>query len=86
MYNLCRLSKQRIQEAAFSGLVPHLQYFIRIDSPLKQFALPIICDMAHSKQARKELWKYEGVQFFLELLQTKFGSWQANAMDALSVW
>eukprot|EP00003_Mantamonas_plastica_P025979 TRINITY_DN518_c1_g1_i1.p1 TRINITY_DN518_c1_g1~~TRINITY_DN518_c1_g1_i1.p1 ORF type:complete len:635 (-),score=238.30 TRINITY_DN518_c1_g1_i1:184-2088(-) len=85
LYNLCRIDKQRQELAAIAGIIPHLQQVINDNSPLKQFALPIFCDMAHaSKAARTELWKNDGVQFYLELLTDDF--WQLNALDALAVW
>jgi len=66
------------------GIVPHLQYIIASQSPLKQFALPLICDLAHVKKARPELWQYRGVEFYLDLLEEEY--WQVNALDSLSVW
>lgn len=85
LYNLCRINKSRQEEAVQAGLVPHLQYFVRINSPLKQFALPILCDIPHaSKQCRKALWQYEGLKFYLDLLSDPY--WQVNALEALLVW
>jgi len=84
MYHLCRLDPERQRQAAVEGIVPHLQYIIASQSPLKQFALPLICDLAHVKKARPELWKHMGVEFYLDLLNEEY--WQVNALDSLSVW
>lgn len=84
MYNLCRLDPDRQYQAAVEGIVPHLQYIIASQSPLKQFALPLICDLAHVKKARPELWQFRGVEFYLDLLEEEY--WQVNALDSLSVW
>eukprot|EP01113_Clastostelium_recurvatum_P037254 TRINITY_DN5420_c0_g2_i1.p1 TRINITY_DN5420_c0_g2~~TRINITY_DN5420_c0_g2_i1.p1 ORF type:complete len:1097 (-),score=420.63 TRINITY_DN5420_c0_g2_i1:391-3681(-) len=84
MYNLCRIDPERQALAAAAGIIPHLQRFITSNSPLKQFALPIICDLAHVKRAREELWKHRGVDFYLDLLRERY--WQVNALDSLSVW
>lgn len=63
----------------------YLQALIEQGSPLKQFALPIVCDIAKaSKRARAELKHHHGVQFYLSLLSTEF--WQEAALDALLVW
>lgn len=63
LLNLCRLSRSRQEEAAQNGLLPLLQQVISINSPLKEFALPLLCDMANSgKSARRQLWKIDGVQ------------------------
>ncbi|KAH8830757.1 hypothetical protein DL96DRAFT_1594203 [Flagelloscypha sp. PMI_526] len=51
-YNLCRLNKSRQEEAAQAGLIPCLQRIMDTHSPLRQFALPILCDFS---QCWKEL-------------------------------
>jgi len=85
LYLLCKISRSRQEEAAISGVLPPLQELIQQGSPLKQFALPIVCDIAKaSKRARAELKQHRGVQFYLGLLSTEY--WQANALDALLVW
>ncbi|EGC39194.1 hypothetical protein DICPUDRAFT_96609 [Dictyostelium purpureum] len=84
MFHLCRIDAERQYQAALDGIIPHLQYFITTHSPLNQFALPIICDLAHSKKARAELWKHNGVEFYLSLLEERY--WQVNALDSLAVW
>jgi len=84
LYHLCRLDTDRQYQAAVEGIVPHLQFVIASQSPLKQFALPLICDLAHVKKARPELWKNKGVEFYLDLLEEEY--WQVNAVDSLAVW
>ena len=42
MYYLSTINPGRQELAARSGLIPHLQRFIRTNSQLKQFALPIL--------------------------------------------
>ena len=50
-------------------------------SPLRQFALPIMCDIAKaSKRARAELKQHNGVQFYLGLLSTSY--WQVSRLQA----
>src|SRR5437879_6336047 len=57
MYNLCRLSKERQEDAAMNGIIPLLQRIMKTKRPPKEFALPILCDMAHSgKVGRRCLW------------------------------
>ncbi|KAJ9665064.1 Protein kinase of the Mitotic Exit Network [Coniosporium apollinis] len=85
MYNLCRLSKKRQEDAALSGLVPLLQKIVQTEWPLKEFALPILCDMAHSgNYARRKLWENKGLQFYISLLSDKY--WQVTALDAIFIW
>jgi hypothetical protein len=85
MYNLCRLSKSRQEEAALHGIIPLLQRIVSTERPLKEFALPILCDMAHSgKVCRKILWQNKGLEFYIGLLSDQY--WQVTALDAVLVW
>lgn len=86
MYNLCRLSKVRQEDAAINGIVPLLQRIMKTtDRPPKEFALPILCDLAHSgKVGRKYLWQNKGLEFYVSLLGDQY--WQVTALDAIFVW
>jgi len=85
MYNLCRLSKARQEDAALSGVIPMLQRIVQTERPLKEFALPILCDMAHSgKVGRKVLWQNKGLQFYVGLLADQY--WAVTALDAIFIW
>lgn len=85
MYNLCRLSTARQEDAALSGIVPLLQKIVRTERPLKEFALPIMCDMAHSgKVGRKVLWQNKGLHFYVSLLADQY--WAVTALDAIFIW
>lgn len=85
MYNLCRLSKVRQEDAAISGIIPLLLKIMGTKRPPKEFALPILCDMAHSgKVGRKYLWQNKGLKFYVSLLEDQY--WQVTALDAIFVW
>jgi hypothetical protein len=85
LFNLCRLSKPRQVDAALNGLIPILQKIIKTERPLKELALPILCDMAHSGNVgRRVLWNHKGLQFYISLLTDKY--WQVTALDAIFVW
>lgn len=85
MYNLCRLNVRRQEEAAQAGLIPHLLRVAKTASPLKQFALPILCDMAQGdKSTRKRLNQQCGLGFFLDLLQDP--NWQLQSLESICVW
>ncbi|KAM3072905.1 Protein kinase of the Mitotic Exit Network [Clarireedia jacksonii] len=85
MYNLCRLSKERQEDAAFNGIIPLLQRIMKTKRPPKEFALPILCDMAHSgKVGRKYLWQNKGLPFYVSLLEDQY--WQVTALDAIFIW
>lgn len=85
IYNMCRLNKSRQEDAALNGIVPLLQKIVQTERPLKEFALPILCDMAHSgKVGRRELWRNKGLAFYISLLSDPY--WQVTALDAIFTW
>ncbi|EAW10133.1 serine/threonine-protein kinase [Aspergillus clavatus NRRL 1] len=85
IYNMCRLNKSRQEDAALNGIVPLLQKIVKTERPLKEFALPILCDMAHSgKVGRRELWRNRGLPFYISLLSDPY--WQVTALDAIFTW
>jgi hypothetical protein len=85
LYLLCQINRSRQEAAAIDGALPLLQEIIAGGSPLKHFALPIMCDIAKaSKRSRAELKQHDGVSFYLSLLSTSY--WQEAALDALLVW
>lgn len=85
MYNLCRLSKERQEYAAVHGIIPLLLKIMKTDRPPKEFALPILCDMAHSgSKGRRYLWQNKGLDFYVSLLADQY--WQTTALDAIYAW
>ncbi|KAI2625664.1 cell division control protein [Hypoxylon sp. NC1633] len=85
MFNLCRLSKDRQEYAAVNGIIPLLLKIMKTDRPPKEFALPILCDMAHSgSKGRRFLWQNKGLDFYVSLLADQY--WQVAALDAIFVW
>ncbi|KAF4979000.1 hypothetical protein FZEAL_4731 [Fusarium zealandicum] len=85
LFNLCRLSKERQEDAAVGGIIPLLLRIMQTDRPPKEFALPILCDMAHSgSKGRRYLWQNKGLNFFVSLLTDQY--WQVTALDAILIW
>lgn len=85
LFNLCRLSKERQEDAAVGGIIPLLLRIMKTDRPPKEFALPILCDMAHSgSKGRRYLWQNKGLDFYVSLLPDQY--WQVTALDAILVW
>ncbi|KAI0179538.1 cell division control protein [Hypoxylon sp. FL1284] len=85
MFNLCRLNKDRQEYAAVNGIIPLLLKIMKTDRPPKEFALPILCDMAHSgSKGRRFLWQNKGLDFYISLLADQY--WQVSALDAIHVW
>lgn len=84
-FNLCRLNKARQEEAAQAGIIPCLLRVIDLNSPLKQFALPILCDLASAgKSCRTLLWQHNGLSVYLGLLLDPY--FQASALEAILSW
>jgi hypothetical protein len=85
MFNLCRLNKERQEDAAVGGIIPLLLKIMKTDRPPKEFVLPILCDMAHSgRTGRRYLWQNKGLDFYVSLLADQY--WQVTALDAVLVW
>lgn len=85
IFNMCRVNKRRQERVAALGLVPHLKKVITDGTPLRQFALPILFDLAHtSNSTRTELSKWNCLPFFLDLLKENY--WQAFALNSIAVW
>ncbi|KAI4597449.1 hypothetical protein KJ359_004556 [Pestalotiopsis sp. 9143b] len=85
MFNLCRLNKDRQEDAAVNGIIPLLMKILKTDRPPKEFALPILCDMAHSgRKGRRFLWQNKGLDLYVSLLGDQY--WQVTALDAIFVW
>ncbi|KAG6914866.1 hypothetical protein DXG01_014841 [Tephrocybe rancida] len=84
-YNLCRLNKSRQEEAAQAGILPCLKRVIETSSPLKQFALPILCDLASAgKSCRTFLWQHDGLKMYLQLLDDPY--FQVSALESILSW
>lgn len=84
-YNLCRLNKARQEEAAQAGIIPCLKRVAQSGSPLKQFALPILCDLASAtKSCRTLLWQHDGLSLYLNLLGDPY--FQVSALEAILSW
>lgn len=86
LYNLCRVSKRRQEDAALAGIIPVLINIAKQDkTPVRQFALPILCDMVQAgRAARRELWQNKGLPFYVSLLSDTY--WQGTALDSIFVW
>ncbi|CAI8617214.1 unnamed protein product [Vicia faba] len=84
LFNLCKINKRRQEQAAENGIIPHLMQFITSNSPLKQYALPLLCDMAHaSRNSREQLRAHGGLDVYLNLLEDEF--WSVTALDSIAV-
>ncbi|KAF7767933.1 hypothetical protein Agabi119p4_7176 [Agaricus bisporus var. burnettii] len=84
-YNLCRLNKTRQEEAAQAGILPCLKRVIETRSPLKQFALPILCDLAAAgKSCRNLLWQHDGLRMYLKLLDDPY--FQVSSLESILSW
>ncbi|XP_028783754.1 MAP3K epsilon protein kinase 1-like [Neltuma alba] len=84
LFNLCKINKRRQEQAAENGIIPHLMHFITSNSPLKRYALPLLCDMAHaSRNSSEQLRAHGGLDVYLDLLEDEF--WSVTALDSIAV-
>ncbi|KAL0336616.1 UNVERIFIED_CONTAM: MAP3K epsilon protein kinase, partial [Sesamum radiatum] len=81
---LILINKKRQELAAENGNHSPLNAFIITDSPLKQYALPLLCDMAQaSRNSREQLRVHGGLDVYLSLLEDEV--WSVTALDSLAV-
>ena len=86
MYYLTQIKSSRQEQAGLNGIVPDLKRFIESDSPLKQFAYPILFQLAKtSKRVRTELKKQEMVGFYLNVVRQEL-YWRSAAIECLAIW
>ncbi|XP_019454258.1 PREDICTED: MAP3K epsilon protein kinase 1-like [Lupinus angustifolius] len=84
LFNLCKINKRRQEQAAENGIIPHLLQFITSNSPLRQYALPLLCDMAHaSRNSREQLRAHGGLDVYLNLLEDQI--WSVTALDSIAI-
>lgn len=84
-FNLCRLNKGRQEEAAQAGIISNLIKIAETTLPLKQFALPILCDLASAgKSCRTLLWQHNVLELYLRLLSDPY--FQVSALEAILAW
>jgi hypothetical protein len=82
-HKLCRLNKGRQEEAAQAGILPCLKRVI--NTTVRQFALPILCDLASAgKSCRTLLWQHDGMSLYLDLLSDPY--YQVSALEAILAW
>lgn len=61
-----------------AGIIPLLMRCYHERSHMKEVALSIACDLAHTSEVtREELWKHQGVDFYLLLLLENY--WQVRS-------
>lgn len=84
LYSLCKINKKAQDLAAEHGLIPHLAVIAPSSSPLRQFALPLLCDMAHASRGSRTLLAHHGAtELYLNLLEDPV--WAPHALDSLSM-
>ena len=87
MFYLCRLNQARREQAAVSGIIVPLKKAISNRTPVKTFALLMLCDLAHATSVTRQLlWRYGGMDFFLDLLVSGDAFWQEKALMSLEAW
>ena len=73
--------------AALAGAISKLKYFVASKHPMREFALPILCDFAHGTKLCKELlWKSYAHESFIDLLYDSNSYWQVLSLEALIAW
>jgi len=86
LFHLCRKNRPRQEAAAKSGLIPFLIFVIENNKPLKEFAVPLMCELSGSSQVtRSILLENNGLQFYLDLLKDSKGTFHTDVLEAVAV-
>ena len=68
LFHLCFLNTRRQDMAAKHGMIGFLRYVVSFNNSLKEFAVPMLCDLARSRSGTRQiLWKEGGLWLFLFL-------------------
>lgn len=67
-YHLCRFSRTRKVVAAGAGLIPILQFVVQHNKPLKDFAVPMVCEFSQNRETREVMMKNGGLPFYKFIL------------------
>lgn len=87
LFNLCRIDPERQMRAAEVGVVPYFMDVIRTNSPQKQFALPIVCEMAHNRKMSSYLRELNGLAFLLDTLRQEIRTtWAVSVLEGIAAW
>mmetsp|Transcript_268 Transcript_268/g.272 ORF Transcript_268/g.272 Transcript_268/m.272 type:complete len:971 (-) Transcript_268:1297-4209(-) len=86
---ICRVSSKRQELACVAGVIPHLQWFIRNSGLLKAWSLDLYAGLAMvSSRTREELWKHDGLDFYVEILEspTTLNMYIVKILQSLLEW
>jgi len=90
LFHLCRLYHKKRQETAVkAGLIPFLMFVIANNKPLKDFAVPLLCELAKTSEVTREtLLANNGITFYIDILKDNSLSsrtFHTDALEALAV-
>eukprot|EP00929_Paragymnodinium_shiwhaense_P056662 TRINITY_DN28364_c0_g1_i1.p1 TRINITY_DN28364_c0_g1~~TRINITY_DN28364_c0_g1_i1.p1 ORF type:complete len:1019 (+),score=196.64 TRINITY_DN28364_c0_g1_i1:311-3058(+) len=85
LFNLCKLSRPRQEQAALAGAAPLLQELVTSRHSLRMYAFVMLCDMTGASLAtRRILWAHGGVMFLVSSLSS--AELQTIALEAIVGW
>lgn len=87
LFHLTKKNRTRQEIATKCGLIPFLIFVVNNNKPLKDLAVPMICELASSSvETRKILLDNGGIHFYMELLRDPKGTFNIDATDAIAHW
>eukprot|EP00668_Euglena_longa_P004604 GGOE01005374.1.p1 GENE.GGOE01005374.1~~GGOE01005374.1.p1 ORF type:complete len:1020 (+),score=355.41 GGOE01005374.1:53-3061(+) len=91
LYNLTKVHSSPVnwQQAANSGIVPHLKRLIGRGGHALTLAVPMMCEMVcgGGRDVRAQLWQHEAVDFLLGLLtQPGCDAFKVTIMNCMYAW
>lgn len=84
---MTKKNRPRQELATKCGLIPFLIFVVNNNKPLKDLAVPMICELASSSfETRKILLDNGGIHFYVELLKDPKGTFNTDSLDAIAHW
>lgn len=84
---MVRKNRPRQEIAVKLDLIPFLKFVVNNNKPLKEFAVPMFCELAGSSpNTRNILLENGGIHFYMELLKDPKATFHTDALDAIAIW
>lgn len=84
LFYLLRMDTKRQDKAIEQGFLSFFTNIAKSQQKLKQFAIPILCELVRNRSAFYKLWNSDLLSVLLELLFDP--CWKISVLDAIIYW
>ncbi|KAL5035115.1 Protein kinase of the Mitotic Exit Network [Batrachochytrium dendrobatidis] len=84
--SLIKMNVERQEQAILAGISPYLRELSISCNSARQFAIPMLCELAHgSSKSRDALWISDSISVLASLMVSDI-VWRASAFEAILFW